>query len=109
MCIAPRNLAMSTIETDASVVTFINVFTVEPDRQSRLVTLLAEAADQTMRHLPGYVSANIHRSLDGKRVVNYAQWRSLADFQAMRQNPKAVAHIQAVAALASFEAGIYEV
>jgi quinol monooxygenase YgiN len=100
---------MSTIETGGTVLTFINVFTIEPDQQDRLVTLLAEAANQTMRHLPGYVSANIHRSLDGKRVINYAQWRSMADFQAMRKNPEAAAHIQAVAGMASFEAGLYEV
>ena len=36
---------------------------------------------------------------DGKKVVNYAQWKSMADFQAMQRNPKARAHIEAVAAL----------
>jgi hypothetical protein len=25
-----------------------------------------------MRHRPGFISANIHASLDGTRVVNYA-------------------------------------
>lgn len=29
-----------------------------------------------MRHIDGFVSANIHASLDGTRAVNYAQWRS---------------------------------
>jgi hypothetical protein len=26
--------------------------------------------------MPEFVSANIHKSVDGTRVANYAQWRS---------------------------------
>jgi hypothetical protein len=29
-----------------------------------------------MSRRPGYVSANIHRSLDGTTVADYAQWQS---------------------------------
>jgi quinol monooxygenase YgiN len=100
---------MSTIALGQGVLTFINVFTVEPDRQQRLVDLLAEAAEQTFRHLPGFVSANIHRGLDGRKVVNYAQWRSKADFEAMRANPDARRHIQAAAGFAPFEPVLCEV
>jgi len=42
-------------------------------------------------------------------VINYAQWRSQADFAAMKDNPKAQPHMQAAAALASFEPIICEV
>ena len=54
------------------------------------------------------VAANI-QSLDGKIVVNYAQWQSLADFQAMRKNSDAESNIQAVAGLAQFEPVVCEV
>jgi quinol monooxygenase YgiN len=87
----------------------INVFTVEPDNQQALVTLLIEATEQTMKHMPGFVSANIHRSLDGKKVVNYAQWKTMDDFEAMRKNPKAGAHRKAAAQLAEFEPILCEV
>jgi quinol monooxygenase YgiN len=100
---------MSTIQQGSGVVTFINVFTVQPEKQQELVTLLTNAAHETMRHLPGFVSANIHRSLDGKRVVNYAQWASMAEFEAMRKNPQAMAHIQAVAVLGQFDPMLCEV
>jgi heme-degrading monooxygenase HmoA len=40
-----------------------------------------------MKHAPGFVSANIHRSLDGKKVVNYAQWESKEAFEAMGKIP----------------------
>ena len=100
---------MPTINKGQDVLTFINVFTVAPDSQEKLVALLVEAAQQTMRHLPGFVSSNVHRSLDGITVVNYAQRKSMADFQAMRRNPEAAAHIEAVAALGTFNATLCEV
>jgi quinol monooxygenase YgiN len=100
---------MSTIEKGSSVLTLINIFTVDPEKQQTLVTLLIEATEQTMKHIPGFVSANIHRSLDGKKVVNYAQWESMTAFEAMRKNPKAIPHMQAAAALAQFEPILCEV
>jgi len=100
---------MSKIEKGNSVLTLINVFTVDPDKQQKLVAVLIEATEQTMKHMPGFVSANIHRSLDGNKVVNYAQWKSMAAFEAMRKNPEAVPHMQAAAALAKFEPILCEV
>ncbi|MEH2394931.1 MAG: antibiotic biosynthesis monooxygenase [Nostoc sp.] len=64
---------MTTISKDNQVITLINVFTVEPENQQRLVEMLVEATEKTMKHLPGFVSANIHKSSDGVRVTNYAQ------------------------------------
>ncbi len=64
---------MAEISRRGEVVTLINVFTVAPEDQQRLLDLLAEATGSVMNKLPGFVSANLHKSLDGKRVVNYAQ------------------------------------
>ncbi len=101
---------MATIRAGAPLVTLINVFTVTPDTQQPLVDLLAEATDAVMQHQPGFISANIHRSLDGQRVTNYAQWRSRDDFEAMLQHPEAQAHMRQAAELAeSFEPHLYEV
>jgi heme-degrading monooxygenase HmoA len=100
---------MPIIEKGQRALTFINIFTVQPDKQQELIRLLSSAAQQTMRHLPGFVSANIGRSVDGKKVVIHAQWESLADFQAMRKNPDATSYIQAIAALAQFEPVVCEV
>jgi hypothetical protein len=47
--------------------------------------------------------------VDGTKVINYAQWRSQADFAALKDNPKARPHMQAAAALASFEPIVCEV
>jgi len=94
---------MAIIDQRDEVFTLISVFTVKPGNQDTLVTLLIEATNNTMRHLPGFVSASIHKSLDNTRVVNYAQWRTKDDFDAMRTNPEAIPHMKAAAALASFD------
>ncbi len=100
---------MATIDKDQRVMTLVNVFTVDPSKQDELADLLVRATEETMRHLPGFVSASIHRSLDGTKVVNYAQWRSQADFAAVKENPKARPHMQAAAALATFDPIVCEV
>ena len=64
---------LTTTSTDRELVVLINVFTVKPEGQQRLVDLLAEASEKAMHGLLGYVSANIHESLDGTKVTNYAQ------------------------------------
>jgi quinol monooxygenase YgiN len=53
--------------------TLVNVFTVSPDKQIELADLLVRATEETMRHLPGFISASIHRSVDGTKVIHYAQ------------------------------------
>ena len=101
---------VTTIEPQNPVVTLVNVFRLhQPARQRELVELLETATETVMRHQPGFVSANIHRSLDGTHVVNYAQWRSAADFDAMRQQPDATQHMAGAFALADVEGHLYEV
>lgn len=100
---------MTTISPENDVVTLVNVFTVEPEDQQRLVDLLVEATESVMNKRSGYVSANIHRGLDGRHVVNYAQWQNREDFEAMLRDPEARAHMGEVAKLATFEPYLYEV
>jgi heme-degrading monooxygenase HmoA len=92
---------MGTISTN-KILTLINVFTVEPQNQQELAQTLIDATDQTMKRMPGFISASIHKSFDGHKVVNYAQWKSRADFEAMTKHPDAIPHMKASAALAKF-------
>ena len=101
---------MVTIAKDNDVVTLINVFIVRPECQQRLVDVLVDATETVMRKQQGFVSANIHRSLDGTRVTNYAQWRSREAFEAMLRNPEAAEHMGEAARIAErFEPHLYEV
>jgi quinol monooxygenase YgiN len=100
---------MATISKERRLMTLVNVFTVSPEKQNELAEVLVRATEETMRHLPGFISASIHRSIDGTKVVNYAQWRSQEDFTAMKENPKARPHMEAAAKLAKFDPIVCEV
>ena len=100
---------MTTISLSPKVITLINVFTVEPANQEKLLELLTRATETSVRHAPGFISSSLHRSLDGTKVTMYAQWRSVEDYQAMRENPAPLPYLQQALAIARFEPGIYEV
>ncbi|WP_252945208.1 antibiotic biosynthesis monooxygenase [Oceanicola sp. 502str15] len=100
---------MTTIDPAAGIVTLINTFEVAPEKADALVALLDAATEEKMRHVPGFVSANIHKSLDGTRVANYAQWESREAFQAMLADPEAQVHMRACGEIAtSFSPVLYE-
>lgn len=100
---------MTTISPNRKPVTLINVFTVEPANQQRLIELLARATETSVRHAPGFISASLHRGFDGTKVTMYAQWRSVEDYQAMRANPEPLPYLQQALAIAKFDPGMYEV
>jgi heme-degrading monooxygenase HmoA len=88
------------ISVDAPVVTLINVFTVVPRRQAELVEALNHATTAIFVNIPGFHSANIHASLDGTRVVNYAQWASPEHFEAMLNRRDVQQHLKEIMAIA---------
>jgi quinol monooxygenase YgiN len=100
---------MTQIVQGHEIVTLINVFTVAPQNQQALIDVLVEATKKVMNTQPGFLSANIHRSLDGTHVVNYAQWRSREDFEVMLTKPEVLPHMEAANRLATFEPHLYEV
>ncbi|PYO45919.1 MAG: antibiotic biosynthesis monooxygenase [Gemmatimonadetes bacterium] len=100
---------MPSISKGNRPMTVINVFTVAPDRQMRLVDLLTRATESSVRHVPGFVAAALHRSLDGTKVTMYAQWRSPEDYEQMRSRPDTSPFLAEAMTIATFEPGLYEV
>ena len=72
---------MITITEDGGGVTLINVFSCAPENQQRLIGAWIRATENTLGRLPGIISASLHRSKDGTRVVNYAQWKSSENWE----------------------------
>ncbi|TGB14473.1 antibiotic biosynthesis monooxygenase [Streptomyces sp. MZ04] len=72
---------MSTISTGDGLMTYINVFHCKPENQQALSVAIRKETDEVVRHMPGFISANVHCSVDGSRVTNYAQWSELSAFQ----------------------------
>lgn len=100
---------MTKLDPDHGYITLINTFTVDPARADDLLMLLSRATEETMRHLPGFVSANLHMSLDRRHIANYAQWRSRAAFDEMLKTPAAQAHMREAAGIAeAYEPILYE-
>jgi quinol monooxygenase YgiN len=98
------------IEASAPGITLINVYEVEPEKQSELAHLLSEVTEAEIRKQAGFVSVSVHSSFDGKRVVNYAQWASKADFEAFMRQPSTQAQLKRFAALAkSVSPSLYKV
>jgi quinol monooxygenase YgiN len=100
---------MLTIRTGDRPMTVINVFTVAPANQQRLVELLARATESSIRHVPGFVSAALHRSIDGTKVAMYAQWATPEDYDRMRARPDSSPFLAEALTIAQFDPGFYEV
>jgi len=89
--------------------TLINIFTVDPAKQKELMDVLVRATEAFVRHAPGFISARLHRSLDGTKVAMYAQWQSREAYEAMRRDPGPRPYFEQALAIATFELGMYEV
>ncbi|MGF1460836.1 MAG: antibiotic biosynthesis monooxygenase family protein [Leptolyngbyaceae cyanobacterium] len=77
---------MAALDTDNQLVTVIILFKVKAGQQPAVIDqvkrLFAIAKAQ-----PGFVSANLHRSLDDVKVANYAQWENLDSLEQFRNLP----------------------
>jgi quinol monooxygenase YgiN len=78
----------TTIRVDSAVVTLVNIFTVEPGDQPKMLALLQEGIETLFSKTPGWISSNIHTSRDGRRIFSYSQWRDEKDIEAFRQDPR---------------------
>jgi quinol monooxygenase YgiN len=81
-----RTSSSTTIVPGRKICTMINTLTVKPENQQELMAYLKQMTEEDVVKLPGFISANFHLSEDGTRIVNYAQWRSIEDLQAMLKN-----------------------
>ncbi|MBP1885754.1 antibiotic biosynthesis monooxygenase family protein [Sinorhizobium mexicanum] len=87
----------------------MNVFTVEPANQQRVVDLIVRATDEFVSKAPGFISSTLHRSFDGTKVAMYAQWESAEHYEAMGRDPGPLPLFGEVLTLAKFEPGMYEI
>jgi heme-degrading monooxygenase HmoA len=77
---------MPQIATDNQVITQITVVEPEPGKQADALAVMEDRA-RFMARQPGFVSIVLHRSLDGKRIVNYVQWQSRELLESAHRSP----------------------
>jgi Antibiotic biosynthesis monooxygenase len=99
---------MPIIRAAAGLVTQVNTFTVPDGRQQPLIDLLVESATFA-KTIPGWVSASVHRSLDGTRVVNYAQSENLEAARNIIDRLREAGFFARNTALGEAHPGLYEV
>jgi heme-degrading monooxygenase HmoA len=97
-----------TINANTEVVTQINVFTVPEGGQQALIDFLKEAA-KFASTTPGWLSASVHRSRDGTRVVNYAQSENLQAAQRIIDRLRKAGWLERNKILGEAHPGLYEV
>jgi heme-degrading monooxygenase HmoA len=69
------------------IVTQITVVEAEPGKQQEALSLMTERA-HFMAKQPGFVSIQLHRGLDGRRIVNFIQWKSREQLEAAHHSPE---------------------
>lgn len=100
---------MTTIKVDKDIVTLINEFTIEPSKQQELIDALVETTKKVWRMQEGFISASIHKSKDGKKVVNYIQYKGKEAFEKRLDNPEAIIHMNEILSMAKADGNLYDV
>jgi len=92
---------MDRVETNTVVL--VNVFTVEPENQQKLVDLLKAGTGEFFSKAPGFISSRILSGKNGTRVINYSQWKSAEEVAAFRQDPYFGPYVRRLKTLSSGE------
>ena len=85
---------MTTISRDNNVFTVMVQLNVDPENQGELVEL-SRSMIPVFERQPGFISLDLHRSLDGTQIVTYLQWRSKADHEACATSPEVATAVNA--------------
>ena len=94
---------MPEIVSGAEYATFINTFRCDASNQDEVVQINVDIVDHVAPNFPGFISAAVHRSMDGTRVFNYLQWESAEHLAAMQRSPEFQATARRFAGLIEFE------
>jgi heme-degrading monooxygenase HmoA len=78
---------MPDMQAKQQPVTQITIVESQPDKQAEVLSLMTERA-RFMARQPGFISISLHRSLDGKRIVNYVQWQDRDHLQSAHRSPE---------------------
>jgi heme-degrading monooxygenase HmoA len=78
---------MPHIQADNQPVTQITIIESEPGKQAEVLSVMSKRA-KFMSRQPGFISISLHRSLDGRRVINYIQWQDRDRLREAHQSPE---------------------
>jgi len=67
------------VSKEGNLITLINVFETTPEQQQALIDQWTCFTEE-IKDEPGVIGIALHKSTDGTRMINDAQWKSQADF-----------------------------
>ncbi|WP_280273844.1 putative quinol monooxygenase [Nocardia wallacei] len=79
---------MSVPTTRSGVLTLIITLHVQPSNCDALLAEIQSTTADFIALQPGFVSANLHRTADSTRLVNYGQWESRELYDEARARPE---------------------
>ena len=94
---------MPEIVVGAGYATFINAFRCKPSDQDEVVQINVDIVERVASRFPGFISATVHRSVDGTVVINYLQWQSPEHLAALQRSSEFQAIARRFAGLIEFE------
>lgn len=92
---------------DKEPVVLINVYRCDPSKMDLLMDLLTVMV-RAQREADGFLSATLHRGLNGKVAAVHAVWRTREDWKAMTRLPAVNVAMEPIMAIATFEPHLYE-
>ena len=57
-------------------------------QQDKLIEAVASETQDWVSSSPGFMAAALHKSEDGERVINHAQWRTRADWKRFTEDDR---------------------
>jgi heme-degrading monooxygenase HmoA len=78
---------MTPTDKDRDAITQITIVEPEAGKQDEALALMAERA-RFMSSQPGFISIDLFRSLDGKRIINCLRWQNQALLQSAHHSPE---------------------
>lgn len=78
---------MPTVNRADGLLAEFAVFPTHAESQARLIELVIQIIESTLKQAPGFVSATVFRSRDEQRVTSYVQWSGEASYVAMQPIP----------------------
>ena len=76
------------MSTDSRHIVIVS-FETTPEEQARALEKIGAYIDGFLSRQPGFIQSRLHRGLDGRSMVHYAEWQSEADFKAAGEKARA--------------------
>jgi heme-degrading monooxygenase HmoA len=97
-----------TIWPGGQLVNLISIFTVDDVNKRALLRTLQDGTETFFSQMTGFVSSTVLVSKEGKRVINYSQWRTADDIAAFRRDGRFLPYLQQLRALAYIESSEFD-